>query len=119
MLCTCGFILIVLVTKGENSAPTTDTVNAAIACGAALYALIKVASTGGPCFNPAIGVVLTVYQYLMYDIDEKDHLTQYAWVYTVGPAVGAIIAGIVQILHARTIKRIGETETAEVTILND
>ena len=75
VICTFAFIFVVLITKGKNTcAPSKDTVNAAIACGGSLYALILVAKTGGPCFNPAIGVVLTVYQYFMFDIEDKSHL---------------------------------------------
>ena len=100
-----------LITKGKNTcAPSKDTVNASIACGGILYAIILVAKNGGagPCFNPAIGVVLTVFQNFMLDMEDKTHLYQYVWVYTTGPVIGAVIAGLIQIVHAKTIDDIGE-----------
>ena len=109
--------MIVLITKGETTTPSKDLFNCALASGIALYALIKVSVTGGPCFNPALGIAMTIYQRLMVE-NEDGHLTRYLWVYTLGPTVGAAIAGAFQIRHTSTIAKIQSGElTTQVTIL--
>ena len=94
-----------LITKGgETTTPSRDLFNCALACGLVLVILVKICATGGACFNPAIGFALTLYQNEM--IEHDGHLTWYLWIYTVGPAVGGVIAGAFQILHASTIRKI-------------
>ena len=73
----------------------------ALAVGLGLYAVINVDGFEGPCFNPAIGVVQTTYQ-LIYAADASDSLKKYLWAYTLGPAVGGAIAGLVQLLNKST-----------------
>jgi len=40
-------------------------------------------------------------------VDNSDgHLMWYMWVYTFGPSLGAVIAGVFQIAHVSTIEKI-------------
>ena len=74
----------------------------AISVGLGLFAIINLDGVEGPCFNPVIGIVQTAYQGIYYT-GSSDSLSKYLWAYTLGPAVGGMIAGFAQIFHKKNV----------------
>ena len=60
-MCTFMFCLIILVIKGKGTTPVNSDAMAAISVGVGLYAIINLAEVVGPCFNPAVAIMQTVY----------------------------------------------------------
>ena len=78
----------------------------ALASALALLAAVECDRFYGPCFNPAIGVSLTLYQNIQlrgYAIHGEKYLYEYLWAYTLGPAIGGTLAGLVFILHEQRV----------------
>ena len=51
----------------------------------------------GACFNPAVGVTLTLNS--MFYFGKASYLHHYAYAYTLGPALGGLCAGLFHLLH--------------------
>ena len=111
MICTFLFVLEILVLKEAKTAPTKDGMLGALAVGFGLYAIINLDHLVGPCFNPAIGFVQTTYQVMnLKDLygDYSDALTEYLWAYTIGPAVGGLLAGLAQMFHRNNVDKVAQ-----------
>ena len=65
-----------------------------------LYGMIQVGMKAGPCFNPAVAIAFMILEEGWTSNPNKIY-THYVFAYTVGPAVGGILAGIFSILHRK------------------
>ena len=106
MILTFLFVFIVLIVKGKNTKPQKSDAIAAFAVALALLTCIQIDAYDGPCFNPAIGISQTVYQWsqLRNSITADSYLYEYLWAYTLGPALGGAIAGIAFKFHDRNVR---------------
>ena len=55
------FALIILVIKGKNTNPCNSNGMGAFSVALGLYAIINLDLISGPCFNPAVAIMQTVY----------------------------------------------------------
>ena len=60
-MATFMFALIILVIKGKDTNPVKSDAMGAFCVGLGLYAVINLATFVGPCFNPAVAIMQTVY----------------------------------------------------------
>ena len=58
-----------------------------------LWGLITLDYYTGACFNPAVALGNTLLQVMALD-NENRYLTHYLYAYTLGPALGGLLAGI-------------------------
>ena len=101
------FVLCVLVLKGKSTNPVKSDVAGAFLVAAVLFACINVDMFDGPCFNPAVGVSQTIYQYsqLKDTVSDSTFLSEYMWAYTLGPAIGGLVAGVLYLIHEKQVAK--------------
>ena len=101
------FVLVILIVKGKNTKPQKSDAIAAFVVALALLTCIQIDAYDGPCFNPAIAISQTVYQWsqLRNSITADSYLYEYLWAYTLGPAAGGAIAGIAFKFHDRNVTK--------------
>ena len=99
-IATFIFINVILSIKYHNGA--TDLVVNALCIGLTLLlGVFLIGGISGGSINPAVGVVQSLFQWLMVDkypktIDKRVITLKTFWVYVAGPATGGIGAGIFQ-----------------------
>ena len=111
-MCTFMFALVILIIKGKGTNPAgeNDAIGAfAVAVG--LLAIIMLDGRVGACFNPAVGITQTLYQVSQWpdgdgSSQSRDALTRYLWAYTVGPAAGGALAGLVFLYHKNAVSKL-------------
>lgn len=92
------FALCVLMVKTSRVSPTKQGILAAFYVGTTLLALIIIAGPKtGACFNPAVGLAMVSFEMANYG-PLQQYKTFFA-VYTLGPWVGALLAGIIHRGH--------------------
>ena len=96
MLQTMIFVGVILTLKGPKSGPTKDGVHVALTVALALWGLITLDYYTGACFNPAVALGNTLLQCMALE-NTNNYLTHYLWAYTIGPALGGVLAGIFNI----------------------
>ena len=99
IVCTFLFISVILMVKGKYTAGDRKGVSAAICVVATLLCVISGTNKLGACFNPAVGVSLTVNQLIRISTDSKYY--EYVWVYTLGPYIGGLLAGFFHLIHKK------------------
>ena len=99
--------MVILVVKGKNTCPSKSDAIGGFVVALTLLACISVDKFVGACFNPAIGISSTIYQYsqLRDTVDDGSYLYEYMWAYTLGPALGGAIAGILYHVHEGQVKK--------------
>ena len=98
-----------MVKSSKNTSPTSDGVAGAIAVVVTLYGMIQVAMKSGPCMNPAVALAFTTLE-MWQTTNENGIYTHYFYAYTIGPAIGGMLAGILANDHR---KKHEENEAAE------
>ena len=98
ILCTFIFVAVILMVKGQGTAPSKDGALQAFTVVLTLAGLIHVASHHAATFNPAVSTALTVFQTLVLE-DKGGYLTHYFYAYFVGPLIGGAIAGSFSRFH--------------------
>ena len=108
VILTFFFVMAILVVKGKNTCPSKSDAIGGFIVALALLACISVDQYDGPCFNPAIGISQTIYQYsqLHNTLLDGSYLYEYMWAYTLGPALGGAIAGVLYHVHEGQVKKI-------------
>jgi len=103
IICTFLFVSVILMVKGEHTAGDKKGVFAAICIAATLLGLIAGTNTIGACFNPAVSISLTIDALVRYWSTSVDttYMTHYLYAYTLGPAIGAMLAGFFFIFHRK------------------
>lgn len=79
--------------KGKKTAPTSDGMLGASAVSLTLAGMIQVATRLGPVFNPAVAIAFTVLNVWQTE-NENGIYTHYFYAYSLGPALGGVLAGI-------------------------
>jgi len=97
------FASMVLLVKGKHTAGERKGVCAGMHVAATLLAVISGTNSLGSCINPAIGVSVAVNSVLKYrhHIPSTAFMTHYTYAYTVGPAIGGLLAGLFHLIHAK------------------
>lgn len=94
---TFVFVSVILVIKDVRKAGTnagmTVPILQALAVVGTLYGCIQAASHTGAGFNPAISIGQWLLS-LTFLENTNHYLSHYIWCFTLGPALGGIIAGI-------------------------
>ena len=93
IICTFVFVSVILIVKGQYTAPSTDGVLGAMAVMLTLGGLIHVAGHTAASFNPAVTVANTWFQSIVLT-NTDGYLTRYIWGYTFGPIIGGLLAGV-------------------------
>ena len=103
IICTFLFVSVILMVKGEHTAGDRKGVCAAICVVLTLLAVISGTNSLGACFNPAVGVTLTTNAVIRLNstLPNNHFLTHYLYAYTVGPAIGGVLAGIFHLFHKK------------------
>ena len=94
IICTFVFVSVILMVKGISAKNplSKDGAAGALAVMATLYGMIWVGMNAGPCFNPAVGIAFSIIE-LWQTTNPNNAYTHYLYAYTLGPAIGGIIAG--------------------------
>ena len=93
-LCTLVFVSVILILKSDRTSPTKDGIHGALTTALVLWALMTLNYHTGACFNPAVAIGQTYFQ--VQNLANKDclWLSHYLYIYTGGPALGGLAAGI-------------------------
>ena len=89
--------------KGISAeSPTSgDGAAGALAVIGTLYGMIQVGMQAGPCFNPAVAIAFISLE-IWQTTNSNNIYSHYVFDYTVGPAVGGLLAGAFSILLRKT-----------------
>ena len=87
-----------MVKGSKTTAPTSDGVTGALAVVATLYGMIFVAMKNGPCMNPAVALAFTILE-VWQTANKNGIYTHYFYAYTLGPAIGGMLAGLFALGH--------------------
>lgn len=98
VFCTFIFISVILMVKGKHTAGDRVGVGAAMAVVVTLLCVISGTNKFGACFNPAVGIALPANSVLW--LGKSPYLYHYVYIYTLGPALGGLLAGFFHLLHA-------------------
>ena len=91
MMCTFIFISVILMIKGKHTAGDRQGLAAAFSVVLTLLCCIAATNKLGACFNPAVGISVTLNSILW--IGKQEYLYHYLYAYTLGPAAGGLLAG--------------------------
>ena len=100
VVCTFIFVSVILMVKDKATAPTSDGVLGALTVVLTLAGLIQVALRLGPVFNPAVSIAFTTLDWRQ-TTNPNQIYTHYTYAYTIGPALGGLLAGIFHQIHRR------------------
>ena len=121
VILTFLFVLEILVIKGKITSPTEDGAFGAFAVALALYGLIKLDDKIGACFNPAVGLVQSIYGVMELQhsgLYSASTLTRYMWAYILGPAIGGLLAGIAQLFHRGAVGKVAASAAGADRLLD-
>ena len=96
--CTFIFVAVILMIKGQGTAPSRDGALQALTVALTLGGLIQVANHHAATFNPAVSTALTLFQNMVLE-NEGGYLTHYFYAYAFGPMIGAMLAGFFSRFH--------------------
>ena len=103
VICTFLFVSVILMVKGmgrPSMAPTGDGMLGPTTVALSLAGLIQVAMRLGPVFNPAVAIAFIVLD--VWQTENPNNIySHYTYAYTLGPALGGILAGLFHLLHAK------------------
>ena len=105
VICTYIFVSVILMVKGlanPKTAPTSDGMLGPLTVVLTLAGLIQVAMRLGPVFNPAVGITLTTLDTWQTE-NPNGIYTHYAYAYTLGPAIGGLLAGFTHLNYANSL----------------
>ena len=92
----CSVILSVKYNNGAQALPLN-----AFAISITLFNVIQQTKNfSGAAINPAVGIVQTVYQQMVFKGWEKDVSLESIWIYIVGPLVGGALAGFFSLANS-------------------
>ena len=100
---TTIFIFMVVTVKGQKTGPSADGVLGPLAVCLCLYSQISLSALqGGACYNPAVALAQLTFS-IGGTTDDQLRKTEihYLWVYLLTPFIGATLAGIMYIFHAK------------------
>ena len=103
VICTFLFVSVILMVKGMGGpamTPTSDGMLGPTTVALSLAGLIQVATRLGPVFNPAVAIAFIVLDVWQTENPNKIY-SHYTYAYTLGPALGGILAGFFHLLHAK------------------
>ena len=83
-----------------NMSPTSDGMLGPLTVALTLAGMVQVAKNLGPVFNPAVAVSFIVLDTWQTD-NTNNQYSHYTYAYTLGPAIGGILAGLFHLLHAK------------------
>jgi hypothetical protein len=109
-ICTFMLVIVVLVTKTARLSPTKEGLLGALGVVFVLLALTQVGHFSGGCFNPALGIAQTFYQWTQA-VNTDSGLTKYLWMYIAGPMTGGALAGLAHRGHLLVHKRMNIDDT--------
>ena len=112
VICTFIFVSVILMVKDKATAPTSDGGLGALTVALTLAGLIQVAMRLGPVFNPAVSVAFTTLDAWQTENPNKIY-THYTYAYTIGPALGGLLAGIFHQIHRKAFISDDEEELFE------
>lgn len=95
--CTFFFCQCIIQQINKTAQSSTDGILQAAAIAFTLLAMINTAGAiSGGCFNPAFGLVETVYQVLYVSSQGQDGLVyfRYLWVYLIAPSLGGVASAM-------------------------
>lgn len=98
VMCTFIFVAVILMIKGQGTAPSRDGALQALTVALTLGGLIQVANHHAATFNPAVSTALTVFQNSVLE-NEGGYLTHYFYAYFFGPLIGGLLAGLFSRVH--------------------
>ena len=104
VFCTFLFVSVILMVKGKHTAGDRKGVCAAICVVASLCAIVTGTNKLGASFNPAVAIAITTNSVARFDLPvpfNQTALTHYLYAYTLGPAIGGLLAGIFHLFHAK------------------
>ncbi len=99
-VCTALFVSVILMVKGKHTAGERKGLGAALVVVSTLLCMISGTNKLGACFNPAVGVSVTLNS-IFWLGSGKSYLFHYLYAYMLGPILGGILAGMLHILHAK------------------
>jgi len=85
--------------KGKHTAGERKGIGAAIVVVSTLLCMISGTNQLGACFNPAVGVSVTINALIR--LGSEQYISHYLYAYTLGPALGGCLAGLFHIFHAK------------------
>ena len=116
----CTFIFVSLILSIKYHVKSNEGVLGAFAVSLTLFGMLCTCSSiSGGCLNPAVGLVQSIFQSLVYKytiakyageyyiLNDKTYL-EVLWIYVTAPALGGILAGIFQLLNGKIQKLIAE-----------
>lgn len=99
-ICTMIFVSVILILKGERTAPTKDLIHVGLTVALTLWGLITLDYHTGACFNPAVAISQTFFQ-MQHLENTNSWLSHYLYGYTMGPLVGGGVAGLFFLMHEK------------------
>ena len=97
-MCTFIFVAVILMIKGQGTAPSRDGALQALTVALTLGGLIQVANHHAATFNPAVSTALTLFQTMVLE-NTGGYLTHYFYAYITGPLLGGFLAGVFSRFH--------------------
>jgi glycerol uptake facilitator-like aquaporin len=111
--------MINLLVKTGKTSPTNDGFLSCLAVAFTLLAMICIAgSKTGACLNPAVGIAQTIFEIIQFGntipnatfVNKK--FSDYFWLYTIAPFMGAVFAGLAHRGHLICYDRVASDKGA-------
>ena len=99
VLCTFIFVSVILMVKGKHTAGERVGIGAAMVVCLTLLCVIAATNALGACFNPAVALSASLNS--VFWLGNNEYLYHYLYAYTLGPAMGGLLAGCFHCLHAK------------------